>query len=75
MPQAGLRGASRSIGRIYICKAPEIACEIIAVSPPNWLLGYMVISRRPLVSCLILSAAICACAIAGCSIGEDPPSL
>jgi hypothetical protein len=39
MPQTGLRGASRSIGRMYISSAPEIACEIMAVSPPRTLLG------------------------------------
>src|ERR1700722_275808 len=35
----------------------------------------MVISSRPLLSCLILLAASCCAAIAGCSIGEDEPSL
>src|SRR5215471_2153385 len=75
MPQTGLRGARRSIGSRYICIAPEMTCEIIAVSPPSWLLGKMLMSSRPLLACRILSAAIFVRAMAGCSIGDEAPNL
>jgi len=64
IPQIGLRGASRSIGNIYISKAPEINCAIIAVSPPSTLLGTWR-SHAPVACSLILLAASRECAIAG----------
>ena len=70
MAASGTTVAMTSAEGVYSSTAPARTCASMSVSPPNWLLGKMLIWSWPSDSFLMRSAASCARTLSGCDIGR-----